>query len=697
MATILRQPVRSFPLRPLIWLFHLALPLVGLWLLLGNPGIDLMWQDHVAHFWIVLATALFSLALAVLVARGAQRHADARLYLMALGFTVAAGFLALHALATPAVVVAERNAAFNLGTPVGVAIAGAFALVASIDLTPPRAARVIAWRVPLALGVGVLIVGWAVLSLAPGSPLADLPPPTIRAWLQVVAIVGVALYAVAIVRSIAHYRRQRASAVLLSLITAQVLLAESLVAMATAANWHLSWWLWHILMTIAFAYIAYAAQIEYRREGATTTLFASIVAGETLQRMREQYAGALDRLVGAIESAGVVDDAAGGPTAMRATIGQLQEQIGISEGQAEVLEEAAETLAQERLEGRRLAALVQVGREARLVVDEDALVQVAEERLRAAFPGDELSILRSGDEVPSDTAAGVLAQRAIASGSRAEAIDGSTTRLAIPLRSSERVLGALVAGRSIGPFGVRAASILESAANQLAVVIENGRLYRQVERLFRSYLSPDVVRTLLEDPAQAGLGGASTDVTVLFADLRGYTSFSVGADPAAVVALLNRYFGTIVPVILAEGGTVTQFVGDAIMAIFNAPVPQKDHTLRAARAGLAMQTSIDALAAQMGEDLPRFRVGIETGPVVVGNIGAAEVRTFTAIGETTNLASRLQTYAQVGRVVIGPAAAARLGDVARLRRLGAIDLKGFPEAIEAYELVALDETQASAG
>jgi class 3 adenylate cyclase len=697
MSTSLRQPVRWISFRPVIWAFHLALPLAGLWLLLGNPGIDLRWQDHVAHFWIVLVTALISLALAVVVAIGAQRHDDARLYLVALGFTAASSFLALHAFATPDVVLTERSAAFNLATPIGVTLAGGFAVVAAMDMTPSRAERVMAWRIPLAFLVAALLAFWAVLSLAPASPVLDVPPDVVSGWLRSIALLGIALYAVAVTRSIVRYRNQRASVVLLSIITAQVLLAESLVAMAAAPNWHLSWWLWHVLMAIAFAYIAYAAHVEYRREGAAGALFTSLVAGETLQRMRDEYATALDQLVASIETAGSEPDGPGGARVMRTTVEGLRDRFGISEGQADVLEEAAATLAEERLESRRLGALVDVGRQARLAMDEGALIEAAQDRLQDAFPGDRITIARTDDAGILPPSMGDHAARAIVSSSMTEVEGDGRHSLAIPLRAGERVLGVLAADRPSGSFSIRTIRILESAANQLAVVMENGRLYRQVERLFRSYLSPDVVRTLLADPSRAGLGGASTEVTVLFADLRGFTPFSVGADPAAVVELLNRYFGAVVPIILREGGTVTQFVGDAIMAIFNAPAPQPDHPLRAARAALAMQAAIDALAidgsavAGTTADLPRFRVGIETGPVLVGNIGAAEVRTYTAIGETTNLAARLQTFAEVGRVVVGPVTATRLGGMARLRRLGPVELKGFPDAIEAYELLRLEE------
>jgi class 3 adenylate cyclase len=189
-------------------------------------------------------------------------------------------------------------------------------------------------------------------------------------------------------------------------------------------------------------------------------------------------------------------------------------------------------------------------------------------------------------------------------------------------------------------------------------------------------------------------------VTVLFADLRGFTSFAEGRDPAAVVRLLNSYFGLVVPSILEEGGTVVQFMGDAIMAIFNAPVPQEDHVLRAARAALRLQARMEENAASLVSRadpgagiettaLPRFRVGIATGPAVVGNVGSDEVRSFTAIGETVNLAARLQTWAEVGQVVVSPTTAEHLGASAILRPLGGIELKGVSEPVAAFELVGL--------
>jgi len=196
--------------------------------------------------------------------------------------------------------------------------------------------------------------------------------------------------------------------------------------------------------------------------------------------------------------------------------------------------------------------------------------------------------------------------------------------------------------------------------------------------------------SLLANPSQAALGGAITELTVLFADLRGFTSFSERSSPEQVVGLLNRYFGIATPLVLAQGGTVDKFVGDAMMALFNAPARQPDHALRAARAALAMQAAIEQIAAD-NAGWPRFRIGINTGPALVGNIGSAELRNFTAIGDTVNLASRLESSAESGQIVIGAATYAQIRDAAVVRPLGGIAVKGKAASVEAFVLLGLRE------
>jgi class 3 adenylate cyclase len=211
-------------------------------------------------------------------------------------------------------------------------------------------------------------------------------------------------------------------------------------------------------------------------------------------------------------------------------------------------------------------------------------------------------------------------------------------------------------------------------------------LHRQVNALFHQYLSPDVADVLLAHPERAELGGESVEVTVMFADLRDFTPFSEKTPPHTVVEMLNEAFSRAVPIVFAEGGTITQFAGDAIMAIFNAPVRQPDHALRAARAAMALQEAVASIPG--AGERPQFRVGLNSGPALVGNIGSSEIRNFTAIGDTTNLAARLHAFAPPGGIVMGESTYRLVADDVEVRPLGTPELKG-KSPVQVYQLVGL--------
>lgn len=178
------------------------------------------------------------------------------------------------------------------------------------------------------------------------------------------------------------------------------------------------------------------------------------------------------------------------------------------------------------------------------------------------------------------------------------------------------------------------------------------------------------------------------EVTVLFADLTGFTAFTESvAHPEKVVALLNSFFSAAVPVLRAEGGTVDKFVGDALMAVFNSPVLQPDHALRAVRAAHAMNAAV----TELGQNEIQFRMGINTGTALVGNIGSEDLRNFTVIGDAVNVASRLESLANPGEIVVGATTAALIRHVAVLEALGSLSVKGRSEPVEAYRLVSLSE------
>jgi class 3 adenylate cyclase len=208
-------------------------------------------------------------------------------------------------------------------------------------------------------------------------------------------------------------------------------------------------------------------------------------------------------------------------------------------------------------------------------------------------------------------------------------------------------------------------------------------LLDETRRLVHRYLSPAVAASLLAEPARAELGGEMVEVTVLFADLRSFTSYSERTPPHDVVALLNRYFGVAIPAIQEHGGTTLALAGDEVMAVFNAPERQPDHARRAVAAARAIHAGIAAIA---GAEEPRFGIGINTGPAVVGNIGGEDFRNFTAIGDTTNTAARLQTHAAAGEIVVGAMTAACLGAEVPLARRGMVTLKGKAEPVATFVL-----------
>ncbi len=263
-----------------------------------------------------------------------------------------------------------------------------------------------------------------------------------------------------------------------------------------------------------------------------------------------------------------------------------------------------------------------------------------------------------------------------------------STHVALPLLVHRRPVGVLVAQRPDRPFDVAESALLRLVAERVAAAVENGRLHASLAELLAEYMSPDVASTLLADPDGHQLGGGTRDVTVLFADLKGFTAFSERSEPAAVVALLNRYYAAAVPAIVEHGGTVSAFIGDAIMGLFGAPLSQPEHPLLAARAALALQEATSAIADER-PDLPRFRVGINTGPATVGNVGSPRRRVFTAIGDTVNLASRLEALAPPGGIVIGAETHAVIRSFAEVRALEEIEVKGKSRPVRAYELLRL--------
>ena len=207
-----------------------------------------------------------------------------------------------------------------------------------------------------------------------------------------------------------------------------------------------------------------------------------------------------------------------------------------------------------------------------------------------------------------------------------------------------------------------------------------------VRSVAQRYLPPELLSALRADPERLDLGGKVAEVTCLFADLGGYSTYAESRAPSEVVDLLNRYFAAALPAILDEGGTPIQLPGDAVFAVFGAPTERADHAARACRAAHRILEATAPLAAPPTNG-PRFSIGINSGPALVGNIGSDEYRNFTAIGDTTNVASRLEGLAGPGEIVLGPLTARMLEGIVRAEPMGAVAVKGRSQAVEAFRVV----------
>lgn len=435
----------------------LLLPLLGLALLITRPELDLEWQHHPAHFWLVLGTAALSAVLAYATGEAALRRGDARVLHVSLAFLSSAGFLGLHALATPGVLLQTSNAGFAVATPIGVALGALFAARSTVEVAGEAAVRELRLARRLRLGLLLVMAAWAVVSLTGLPPLSR--APTDAEFLPLLlAVPAVALYGYSAVRYGRLWWRARAP-MLVAVLAACVLLGEAMLAMALARNWHLSWWEWHVLLLAAFVLVAVAARMSWREER-----FASLYLADTREGERE--------------------------------------------------------------------------------------------------------------------------------------------------------------------------------------------------------------------------------ISVLFADLADFTSYSEVHEPGEVTRMLNDYFAVAVPAVVdPHGGEVDRIIGDALMVTFNKRGDQPDHARRAAAAALALLEAT-AGVAEGHLDWPRFRVGVNTGPVSVSLLGTEGGRTHTVIGDTVNTAARIQARAPAGGAAIGPETRARVPG-AVTAPLGPMVLKGKAAPVEVFLLVGL--------
>ncbi len=223
------------------------------------------------------------------------------------------------------------------------------------------------------------------------------------------------------------------------------------------------------------------------------------------------------------------------------------------------------------------------------------------------------------------------------------------------------------------------------------------RSKRELRRTFDRYVSKEVVEQIISNPAQLKLGGERKDITVLFSDIRGFTSMSESMQPEEVVGILNDYLTTMTDIILSLGGTIDKFIGDAIMAVFGAPIPYEDHTLRAAKAALKMRDALEDLWSKWMEEKKHpfdIGIGISTGEAIVGNIGSVRRTEYTAIGDIVNLGARIEPLNKEfnTHILVSEAVYERVKDSISVSDIGLVKVRGKKREVRLYELTGLKES-----
>ena len=239
-------------------------------------------------------------------------------------------------------------------------------------------------------------------------------------------------------------------------------------------------------------------------------------------------------------------------------------------------------------------------------------------------------------------------------------------------------------------FGLLIVSYIASVATNYILELSERK---RVTNIFSRYVAPQVVTQILEDGEEGlKLGGSRKEVTIIFVDIRGFTTLSESVEPEEIVAILNEYLDLTANCIFEYGGTLDKFIGDATMAIFNAPLPLDDHEMQAVKTAWAMKQGAIELEKQLQERFGKsvqFGIGIHTGAAVVGNIGSKTRMDYTAIGDTVNTAARLESNSKPGQIILSEQVYEKVKDRIYAKSLGVIQVKGKVNGISIYELEGL--------
>ncbi len=274
------------------------------------------------------------------------------------------------------------------------------------------------------------------------------------------------------------------------------------------------------------------------------------------------------------------------------------------------------------------------------------------------------------------------------------AIAGSIAR---PLKILARKTAAIAQGdfaATVPETGAREVAHLARSFNemgrQLTDYIEKRDFIRDT---FGRYVTQEVVKKLLESKEYLELGGETREVSILMSDLRGFTALTADMDPEQVITFLNRYLGKMIEILVEHRAVIDEIIGDGILAFFGAPEPQEDHPARAVACALSMQAAMDGInAANEVDGLPHLEmgIGVNTGAVVVGNIGSEKRMKYSVVGAHVNFTGRMESYTVGGQVLISPSTYDRVLDLVEVRDTLQVQMKGVPQPATLYDVRGIE-------
>jgi adenylate cyclase len=274
-------------------------------------------------------------------------------------------------------------------------------------------------------------------------------------------------------------------------------------------------------------------------------------------------------------------------------------------------------------------------------------------------------------------------------------ISGLRSAMVAPLIGNQRLLGLLYVDNMErkAAFTEEELNVFAVIAAQAATAIDNARAHDELARsaiqrsALERFLAPEVVEMVVNNPHGVRLGGVNQKVSVMFADIRGFTPLSERMAPEKIVEILNEYFTRVTDVIFDNGGTLDKYIGDAVMGVFGAPISKGNDALNAVKAAAELQRLVVEMNRDArARDWPELQVGIgiNTGVVTAGNIGSPRRIDYTVIGDNVNMASRLMSKAEGSQIIVSESTAKEIGDAFGLTKLEPLTVKGKSEPIAAY-------------